>query len=83
MDPKRKMQINDRPEQTPEQELIQITRWVKEDFEKMSSTLWMILQEPEMIEAIARHFQVKMNKEKPVNQIVKALADQKEVTKQQ
>lgn len=73
---KLKMKLQDQPELTPEQELIQITRWVTEDIDRMSATLWMIRQEPELLEAIAKKFQEKMDKEKPVNQITRALAEQ-------
>lgn len=72
----RKMHLSNQPDLTPERELIQIQKWVTDDIQKMQSTLWMILQNQDILEAIAKVFQEKMNKEKPVNQIVKALSEQ-------
>lgn len=53
---KRAHQLSDKTDKTPELKLEQIRGFIKDDLHKCQSTLWMIINNPEMIDSLAQMF---------------------------
>lgn len=81
IDGKRKMSLNDNTSPNPEAKQIQVEKWLKEDLQKVISTLWLIVEDQEIVSAIANKFLEKMD-HPAKDQIAQAIKEQVNETKQ-